>query len=118
MAGDVLSPPITTNGDTSNTELATHCVYSDADEDDYDPLGILGGGRAGGAGTLIHAGSPRNGLDERCDIWTSRGPVVGRHMARPIEVDCGKRDPREVIDMILRNSKDIRHRVSSRQVSE
>lgn len=109
----VVSPPITINDDFNTTELSKRHYYGDAEEDDNDPLGIL---RAGERGEGAHReGRPRNSLERR-DGCTSGGPVAGRNMARPLEVDCGRGDPCEVIDAILRNAKDVRDRVSSRQV--
>lgn len=112
MAG-VVSPPITTNGDSNNTEVSTRYYYGDAEEDDNDPLGILGAGKRGEG--AHREGRPINSLERR-DGFTSGRPVAARNMARPFEMDCGRGDPCEVIDAILRNAKDVRDRVSSRQV--
>lgn len=113
MAG-VPSPQVTTNDDSNTTELSTRYYYGDAEEDNDDPLGILGTGERGGVGAL-REGRPRNSLERR-DGCTSGGPVAGRNVARPFEVDCGSGDPCEVIDAILRNAKDVRDQVSLRQV--
>lgn len=73
-------------------------------DDEQDPLGILGG-----------ASGIQNGALKRADL---------RHFEYPEEIlrgggGCGEnRDPREVIDAILRSSRAIRDRVSSRQVSQ
>ncbi len=75
-------------------------------EDEQDPLGILGGASDFHDGALKHAGGSRHHFESPAEIVQGGG-------------DCGEnRDPREVIDAILRSSRAIRDRVSSRQVSQ
>lgn len=83
--------------------------------DDEDPLGILG---------------MSSGHDNRVDTYAAVSPAtvaaslgpevpVRTSMVRAptIRVDRERRDPCEAIDTILRSSKDVRDRISSRQVS-
>lgn len=91
----------------------------DGGDDERDPLGILGG--------------PSSGHDHRVDTYTAASPSAAAAVASlgpevsmrspmvrapTIRVDRERRDPCEAIDAILRSSKDVRDRISSRQVSD
>lgn len=72
-------------------------------DDEEDPLGILGG-----------LSCRKRSTD---DSPPTLAPDVAWGVVAPAKVDCTTGDPREVIDVILRMSKEARDRVSSRQVS-
>lgn len=95
----------------------------DEDDDDerVDPLGILVGSSSGN--------------DRRVDTYAAASPAAAAAVASTsigpelpvrtpmvraptIRVDRERRDPCEAIDAILRSSKDVRDRISSRQVSD
>lgn len=77
--------------------FGTAVTYHD---DDEDPLGILGGASRGKLGAT-----------------KSRIGTAGMAVAPPtFGVDCERGDPCEIIDAILRRSKEVRNRVFTQQV--
>lgn len=91
----------------------------DGDDDERDPLGILRGSSSG--------------HDHRVDTYAAASPAAAAAVASlgpevsvrslmvrapTIRVDRERKDPCEAIDAILRSSKDVRDRISSRQVSD
>lgn len=80
--------------------------------DERDPLGIL-------RGSSGHDHRIPNTYAEAAAAAASLGPEVPvRAPTLTLGVDRAGRDTFEAIDAILRDSKDVRDRISSRQVSE
>lgn len=98
----------------STTAAYKYNVYRDDDEE--DPLGLLvrndgvDDKKTGGSSCLC-LGPP--GMM----VMSSGGPETSLRVAAADCYACDSGDPLEVIDAVLRSSKAVRDRVSSRQVS-
>lgn len=89
------------------------------DDERVDPLGILVGSSSGrdrrvdtyaAASPAAAAAAVSLGPEVRVRTPMTRAPTI--------RVDRERRDPCEAIDAILRSSRDVRDRISSRQVSD